>query len=191
MPALYLTPASISYLTQFILSGMIAAYLAWRLRKPGAGDTHSILLAGALALVTVFIGLLFLDFPLLPTPRLCAVYLENTVLALALVLLLQFAYYFPSLYPCRKWEARLALAVSLGYALYEAGFAVHRYVLFFTQEMVEYRSADADRALILIIAWLPLALLRQSVCADSRPLPWPKKCSIRRERLLRRCARLR
>ncbi len=97
MPELSLTPASISYLTQFILSGLISGYLILRLRKPKGRDTQSFLLAGALALITVFIGLLFLDLSLLPTPRLYAVYLENTALALALTLLIQFAYHFPSL----------------------------------------------------------------------------------------------
>ncbi|MCA1900584.1 MAG: diguanylate cyclase [Chloroflexi bacterium] len=175
MPELSLTPASISYLTQLILSGLISGYLVSRLRKPEGSDAQSRLLAWALTLVTVFISLLFLDLSLLPTPRLYAVYLENTALALALTLLIQFAYHFPSLYPCRKWEARLALAASLGYTLYEAGFAVYRYDLLLTQETVEYRSINMDVALLLVIVWLPLAFLRQATCADPRPLPWLKK----------------
>lgn len=175
MPPLYLTPASISYLTQFILSGMIAGYLTLRLTKAQSRDAPYGMLTCALILVTIFIGLMFFDLSFLPTPRLYMVYLENAVLALALALLLQFAYHFPTLCPCRRWEARLALAVSLGYALYEAGFAAYRYSLLLTQGVVEYRLAEADRVLILIIAWLPLAFLRQAVCVDQRPMHWLRK----------------
>jgi FtsH-binding integral membrane protein len=58
MSLIYLTPASISYLTQFILSLAIAVFLA---RRPRNGNPQLVLLTCFFAGVTGFIGLMFLD----------------------------------------------------------------------------------------------------------------------------------
>jgi len=136
MPLLYLTPASISFLTQFILSLAITLFLALRLRNR---NMQLVLLTCFFAAATAFIGLMFLDAALWPFPRLLAVYAENTVLALMLVLLLQFAYRFPQQYPQHKWEARAGLVVSLVYFLWEAGFMVYRYISLLGQGTVYFR----------------------------------------------------
>jgi DNA-binding NarL/FixJ family response regulator/nitrate/nitrite-specific signal transduction histidine kinase len=205
MPSLYFTPASISYLAEFILSVLITAYLISRLRRREKRDEKSrlltrlhlalslfaawmtnrlrrrekrgaqaFLLAGFFASLTLFIGLLFLDVTLAPTPRLKAVYLENPVLGIALVLLLQFAYHFPLLSPRHKWEARIVLGLSLSYALYEVYFAVHRFS-WLAQGIVDYRPPRADYALAALFVWAPLALLRQAVAADERSVHWLSK----------------
>jgi signal transduction histidine kinase len=169
--SIYLTPASISYLTQFILSLAIATFLARRLwSKRHDRITQLILPTGLFAAVTVFIGLLFLDAALYPYPRLLAVYAQNSVLALALVLLLQFAYRFPRPFPQRRWEARAGLVVSLAYLLGEASFMVYRYVSLLGQEMVYYRPPVLDYGTALILLWVPVAFLRQAVAADPRPV---------------------
>ncbi len=116
----YLTPASSSYLTQFILALVIAAFLTRRLRKNR--NTQLVLLTCFFASVTVFIGLLFLDVALLPYPRLFAIYAQNTILALALVFLLLFAYRFPRQFSRHRWEARTGLVVSLAYLVWEASY---------------------------------------------------------------------
>ncbi|MEA3340706.1 MAG: hypothetical protein U9R15_12120, partial [Chloroflexota bacterium] len=167
MSFIYLTPASISYLTQFILSLAITLFLVSRLRNR---TTQLVLLTGFFAGMTVFIGLLFLDAALSPFPRLLAVYAENTVLALALVFLLQFAYRFPRFYAHRKWEARASLIVSLAYFLWEAQYMVYRYVSLLGQETVYYRPFVSAYANALVLLWAPIAFLRQTIAADPRPV---------------------
>lgn len=176
MPNLYHTPASIGYLTQFILSLVITGYLV---RCCVAGDKdrspRAILLASVFAVATFFTGLLFLDAAALPAPRLYLVYIENTVLGVLLILLIQFAYRFPVYFPHRKWEARLAFGLSVLYTTYEAGFAVYRFYLLLWQNQVEYRLPQADYALTILLAWVPIAFLRQSISADKNPAHWVRR----------------
>ncbi|MEK6753081.1 MAG: PAS domain S-box protein [Chloroflexota bacterium] len=176
MPALYFTPASIGYLTQFILSLAITGYLVRRcLSKRENQSTQTALLTCLFAASTLFIGLLLLDAVLLPAPRLYIVYLENTVLGVVLVLLLQFAYRFPSLFPHRKRESYVALGLSLLYTLYEALFAVYRFSLLLGQGTVDYRFLEADYALAVLFVWAPVVFLRQTIFADERPVHWLRK----------------
>lgn len=175
MPTLYLTPASIGYITQLILSLAITVYLIGRLRKQENRSTHTVLLTGIFAVSTLFEGLLFLDAALLPAPRLRIVYLENTVLGVMLVLLLQFAYRFPARFPNRKWEAYGLLGVSLLYTLYEASYAIYRFSLLEGQGRVEYRYPEADYALAALFVLVPVVFLRQAISADDRPVPWIRK----------------
>jgi signal transduction histidine kinase len=169
MLGIYLTPASISYLTQFILSLAILVFLAPRVRNR---TTRSVLLTSFFAMATLFIGLMFLDASLSPYPRLFAVYAENTVLALALVFLLQFAYRFPRRFPHRKWESFAGLIVSLAYLLLEALFMVYRYTSLLGQGMVLYRYFAFDYVNAVVLLWVPIAFLRQGIAADPRPVHW-------------------
>ena len=80
---IYLTPASLSYLNQFILAFVITAYLGWRffLKK---GQDHSATdgwLVFFFIAVTVLLLALFLEASFLPTERLMVVYALNTILA--------------------------------------------------------------------------------------------------------------
>ena len=175
MLPIYLTPASIGYLTQFILSLSITVYLLQRLILYKDRSIQTGLLTSFFAVVTLFVGLLFLDAAALPTPRLYFVYIENTTLGIALVLLLQFAYRFPASFPSRKWGSILALSLSLAYTLYEAQYAVYRYTLLLGQGDVDYRPPGADYVLAILFVWVPLAFLLQTLSADERPLPWWRK----------------
>lgn len=167
MSALSLTPASISYLTQCILSLAITLFLARRLRNR---TTQLVLLTGFFGGVTAFIGLMFLDAALSPFLRLLAVYAENTVLALALVFLLQFAYRFPRFYARHKWESYAALVVSLAYFLWEASYMVYRYISLLRWDTVYYRPYVLTYANAFVLLWAPIAFLRQTIAADPRPV---------------------
>jgi DNA-binding NarL/FixJ family response regulator/signal transduction histidine kinase len=171
MPTLYLTPAAIGYLTQLVLALAITAYLVYRLRTADRRnqDTRSLrLVAGIFVTVTVLVLLLFGDAALAPTPRLYAVYGENTVIGILLILLFQFAYAFPQRYPQRRWEARGALALSLAYTLWEAGFALYRGLWLLPLDQVLYRPRGADYAMAVLFLGVPLAYLRQ-MTATPRP----------------------
>ena len=173
---IYLTPASISYLTQLILALVITGYfgsrsiVSWR---RGDRSAPMPLLALFFASVVLVVLLFFLDAALPPSPRLYAVYLENTVIGLLLTVLTQFAYRFPRLYPERKWEARLALVADLLYTLWEAGFAVHRGRLLLQHGDVFYRPHAPDYVLVACFLWVPVAFLRQTIAASrhERDLP--------------------
>lgn len=170
---IYLTPASISYLTQFILALAITSFLLNRLRSQ---RTRSLLLLTAFfAPMTVFTGLLVFNAALLPFHRLLTAYAENTVLALALVALIWFAYHFPERFPQYKWEMRILLTLSLVYLFWEAGFMVYRYISLLDQGNVFNRFPLAAYSLPVIILFAPAAFLRQTMAADPRRVAWWRK----------------
>lgn len=173
---LYLTPAAIGYLTQFVLTLVIAAYLVYhaaRLGWRGESQVYHLLLAGFFATVVLVVLLFFLDAALPPAQRLYAVYLENPAIGLFLTLLTQFAYRFPRLYPRRKGEACVVLALDLLYTLWETGFALYRGQLLLQSHTVLYRPLILDRVLLVCLLLAPLAFVRQTITASQheRALP--------------------
>lgn len=158
----YLTAAAISYLTQFILAALISGYLVLVASRRPDRPPHTTLLAAFFVALTAFIILLFLETASLPTRRLYAVYLQNTVLGIALVLLLQFAYRFPHLPARQRLEALLALGVSGLYTVWEAGYAIWRFAQLNTGQ-VHYRPEIADLGPVLLLAWVPVILVRRVV----------------------------
>lgn len=173
MPALYLTPASLSYLTQFILALAMTLFLFNRLRSQRARSL--LLLTAFFAPMTVYIGLLVLNAALLPFHRLLTAYTENTVLALALAALVWFAYHFPERYPQHKWEIRILLTLSLAFLLWEAGFMIYRYISILGAGNVYNRLAFAAYSLPVVMLFAPFAFLRQTLAADPRPVAWWRK----------------
>ncbi len=173
MSSIFLTPASISFLTQAILALTISVYLVRRLRQQP--NPQLTLLAGFFCLATIFIGLMFLDAALSPYYRLHAVYAENAILALAMVFMVQFAYRFPHQYPHHNWETRISLLVSLGYLAWETYFMGHRFYLLFREQTVSYRPHLAAYAMAAILVLAPLAFIRQTIAADPRQVSWLRK----------------
>ncbi|HBY08522.1 MAG TPA: hypothetical protein DEH22_12325, partial [Chloroflexi bacterium] len=170
---LFLTPASISYLTQFILSLAITLFLINRLRSR---RTRSLFLLTAFFVpMTALTGLMVLDAALLPFPRVLPAYAENTVLALALVAIIWFAYQFPERYPQRKWEMRILLTLSMIFLLWEAVFMVYRYVSLFRDGNVFNRFPLDAYSLPVVVLFVPVAFLRQALAADPRPVAWWRK----------------
>ncbi len=167
MPNLYLSPASISHLAQFILAWVTAGYFALTARQRKS-RSMSVFMAGFFVSIAVVIWLFFLDTALPPSSRLYAVYLENTTIGLFLTLLTQFACRFPQLYPQRKWEACLVLAVNLSYTLWEASFAVYRGSLLLKSGDVLYRPLNADYALVVNFLLVPLMFFRQIAVASQQ-----------------------
>lgn len=175
---IYLTPSALGYLTQLILMLCIAGYLAyltWRSTRsqpraedePPQRDCLTALLAGFFLALTGFIVTLFLEATLLPTPRLYAVFCQNTLLGAALICLLQFAYHFPQSFPSRQHETHLALWVSLLYTLWEGGYAIFRF-LRLRAGVVEYRPNWSDYLLLLLFLWVPAAFVRQIGAASHK-----------------------
>jgi DNA-binding NarL/FixJ family response regulator/signal transduction histidine kinase len=170
---LFLTPASIAYLTQFILALAITVFLLNRLRS--LRTPSLILLIAFFVPMTAFIGLLVLDAALLPFPRVLPAYAENTVLALALVALIWFAYQFPERYSQNKWEMRIILTLSLVYLFWQVGFMIYRYLSLFNQGNVFNRFPLDAYSLPVVVLFVPVAFLRQTLAADQRPVAWWRK----------------
>ena len=172
MQSIYLTPASIGYLTQFILSATISVYL---FRQRHHRTRQLLLLLIFFCAVTCFIGLLFLDAILLPFPRLLAVYAQNTVLGFALAFLIQFAYQFPKSYPKYGIVAKVSLVISVVYILFEAIYMIYRYSSLLIDGTVYYRPKILDICMAIVLILAPIAFCLQCVAADSRKVCWSKK----------------
>ena len=170
MSLLYLTPASISYLNQSLLALVITSYLGFRFfaskgQQPSKQDW---LLVVFFMTVTIFSLTLFLDVSLLPSERLLVVYLENTILAILLIALIQFAYHFPTTRENQKLERWLALFLTSAYALWEAGLAIWRFRLL-AQVMVEFRPDYMDYPPIFEFLWVVFVFARGTYQNWNRP----------------------
>ncbi len=155
---LFLTPAAVGYLTQFILSALISGYLLFSLRRSVHRST--LLLSGFFIFLSGLIGALLCESALPPTQRIYAVFVQNPLLGAALICLLQFTYYFPTLASARRRETRWALVVSGMYTLWECGYAVYRLVQLDGGRVI-YRAAWSDYAVLLLFLWVPTSFLRQ------------------------------
>lgn len=164
MPDIYLTPASISYLNQFLLVLLITAYLGKHFflhgrQKASRQDT---LLYIFFISVTLFSLLLFLDVSLLPSERLYVVYFQNTVLGILLISLIQFAYHFPALNKKQNMERRIAFIISAAYTVWEAGIAIRRFNLL-RDGLVIFREPYMDQLVALEFAWVVFIFTRNAI----------------------------
>ena len=175
MLSFFLTPASISYLTQIILCGVILFYLVATFQRRKTWDWQTRLLIAFFLALTVFIGLLFLETTLTGVSRLYFLYIENVALALALTFLLQFAYYFPFPYAGYRFERWAALGVSILYVLLESLVAAYRLFELFAKHNIHYRPPEPEYIMGILLAWIPIAFLRQGLIEDIRPLSWLSK----------------
>jgi diguanylate cyclase (GGDEF)-like protein/PAS domain S-box-containing protein len=170
MVHLFLTPASISYLNQMLLSLVMTIYFGyrlWRLRR-GPTVSHDIWLTIFLATVTGFSLSLFLDVSLLPAERLPVVYLQNTLLGLMMLALIHFAYFFPAPRENQKTERVVVMLISLAYTLWEAGFALWRFVLL-ARGRVEFRPEYMDYVPVLEFLWVIFVFIRGTVHQRAQP----------------------
>ena len=164
MSILYLTPASIGYLTQFVLTSAIAGYFWYLARKSWQGETRllpTMLLAGAFTAFACATLLLFLNASLHPDLTFYVMPLESIAVALFLALLLQFAYRFPTPAPGQKWEALIALGLTTLDVLWEVVFAIQRYGVL-AHGRVRYRPPTADFPLAVAFLWVAIVFLRQT-----------------------------
>lgn len=154
----YLTPNGLVYLNQILLTTLISGYLVVTALR--SGRRYTWLLASFFVAITIFLGSRWFEVSVMPTPRFYSVVLQNSLLGIALIFLLQFAYHFPSLPPRWRIEALVVLALSIIYTFIEADFAVERFWNL-AQGTVWYRSEQLDYLLVGIFLWVPLVLVRQ------------------------------
>ncbi|MEI6291545.1 MAG: HAMP domain-containing protein, partial [Chloroflexota bacterium] len=157
-PILYQTPVSLSYLAQLILAAGITIVMVIHLRLPNNRVTRSFILTWFMGFLTLFIGLLYLESSSVSTNRLVVSYLENPILAIVVLLMLQFAYRFPTLVIRRRWESMVVLVLTLVYTLIEFSAAVYRLVLLGRGEVI-YREPWLDYLLMSFMVWMILVFL--------------------------------
>ena len=161
---LYLTPSAISYLTQSILALAITGYFVYRAVKAPQHhrESYQILLLGFFAAITGFSVLLMAEALLPRGDDFYAIFSQTTVVGIGLILLLQFAYRFPTLSPRHKWETRVALVLSCAYVLWKFAFTLHRFRLLRLGQAI-YRPELADIPMVLAFLWVPLVFFRQTI----------------------------
>ena len=167
---IYLTPASISYLNQVILALVITAYLGWHffLQKGQRTSASDRWLFFFFCTLTVFSLALFLETSCMPTERLVVVYLLNTLLALLLVALIQFAYFFPQPSAKQRIERWLALLASLAYVALELREAIFRFSLLHEAHVV-FRPPNWDYVPVALFAWVIFVFGRGTVRSWHNP----------------------
>ena len=172
MPTIYLTPASISYLIQSILALAVTGYFFYRIRKT-TQKVHRVqtgLLAGFFGAISLLSLLLFFEASLPRGLDFYALFPQTTVLAIGLLLLLQFAYRFPNMPRGWRWEALLVLALSSWYVFYEFRLALDRYSLLSVGQVV-WRPPNADYPMAAGFVWAPVLFLRQAWQASRQAGP--------------------
>ncbi len=178
MSTLYLTPAAVNYLAQTILVGAITLYflyLVWRTRHAPVLRRQTALLAGFLGTLGSFTAMMGLEAATLGAARLHAVNLQIPPLAVALLLLVLFAYHFPTATPRWRWEMRLIVALIGLYILWEFSITGDRF-RHFMRGTVYYRPALANYPLIAGFAWAVIMLLRQAIrTADNLQRSWLRR----------------
>lgn len=175
-PTLYLTPASIGYLTQFILILVIDGYFLFRFKRQKTQDKSILWPTFVFLVLTIFIGLLFFDTALSPSHRLFVVYFENTVLALAFFLLVRFALFsFDNMSLLQRVIGTIFSGFSLLYFFYELKITIERFYFLLFDGTVSYRPSESDYFLALVFAIIPLTFARQTIALDERPVSWLRK----------------
>ena len=174
MSPFLLTPASIGYLTQFVLALSIAVYL-WYLAirtlrarsdraQPHTTITPSFLLAGALTAYTGLVLEQFLNDSLLLSYTFYILPLGSLALAWCLCLFLFFAYRFPLPLPISRGERYALRALVISYVLMEAGITLYRY-LELADGHGRYHPKWADIAPVLFWGWIVVTFVRQTAYA--------------------------
>jgi DNA-binding NarL/FixJ family response regulator/signal transduction histidine kinase len=164
VPRLYLSPASISYFTQLLLTSIISVYLIVRFvgHRKQLTRQDGFLLVGFFSL-TLLILLFFLEYSLLPFERLIAFNLQNTVVAVMMAMLIQFAYHFPTPSDKQKIERRIVLFITCMYILWELWLAVSIERSLLLQDHVVYRPIYLQYAMIFEFAWVVFVFARSAI----------------------------
>ena len=164
MPKLYLSPASISYFVQLLLTSIITAYLIVRFVEHRKQLTRQDgFLLAFFSSFTLVIFLFFLEYSLLPFERLIAFNLENTAVAVTMAMLIQFAYHFPTARDKQKIERRIVLFMTGMYILWELGLAVRIERTLLQQDHVAYRLPYLQYVMILEFAWVVFIFARNAI----------------------------
>lgn len=126
MPPLYLTPASLGYLSLFILSLVLSISLVWKWRQRRDGAPGTRLLAGFIFSFSLFILCLFFATSLPNGVHLVPLTLALPALALSLAFLLQYTCRHPVPAARNRLFIWISLVAGLLLVVFEVAFSIYR-----------------------------------------------------------------
>ncbi len=167
MTSLYLTGASISYLTQFILALGITLYFCRLRNRNWLGccglSKPTMCLAGFMAGLTLYTFISFIESIIDISWRFPLSTLQPVLILLALIPLLQFPYLFPVSLPAQEQEARSVFHFSIATALFGIGNFFYRW-FYFEVFFLEKIGSNLEIPLIsLEFLWCIVVLLRRTI----------------------------
>ena len=170
----YLTPGSINYLAEAVLSLVISVFitaLTIRERKSHGKKEYGLWLVAYFWLTFIINALSLLIETHSHLLNISLLYLRRPFNDLCLLLLLQFAYYFPAPARARRRERIIVQVLSLLYWLYEIVFVLCQLNLL-TLPLLIGHLPDVSPLYILLILSILAVFIRQQVEAANLRLPW-------------------
>ncbi len=161
----YLTPISLSLLAEIILLGSLGWYLllvSSQAKKKGTELQHVTIMAAFIWISTFLIFLNFLNNSLNPRLAPWALSWVFPVLALSLVFLLQFGYFFPAQALHLERERRIVLFLSLIIFLGEFCFTIYRLIRLSSHVVVPQINAT-NFIVPATLLWVLFILWRQAI----------------------------
>jgi PAS domain S-box-containing protein len=157
-----LTPASVTYLAQLILTALTAGFLLWRSRQPDANVRLLRLAAAIFATTTVLLAALWADSSLhAPWALYARFFVMSLVAALALPLF-ALLYHLPEWEPGQQREFQIVALFLVARLLYELYWGGLRSLTLAREGLlIDRRPLLADLLALLSLLWLMVTLARR------------------------------
>jgi len=168
-PELLLTPSSLEFWGQFLLTSLLLAFLLhWRI-SGGIAEFHTRTRYLVLALLFYVLGLilLILHVSTLKTERMPSIAMMYPAAVAALFVFGKFVYRMPSLPAAWRREERIATQLIFALVVWEFGYGIFR-LLSLARGRLHIRSQFQDTLTLLVISWLMIVLVRQALRADEK-----------------------
>jgi signal transduction histidine kinase len=173
MPLFSLTPTSLVYLAQLLVLLVIWYFLFLLTAKQ---NYQPWLLGQIRRLTRVFmvyslmVVAMFITESVEHSWYVLPNHLINPLLALTLILWIEFTYYFPRYQPAWHREVRVVRLLSLLYLGFEVAFAIYRYAML-AEGLVIYRSMSLEYMTAAVLFWALVVLARQTVLTSRQAGP--------------------
>ncbi len=161
---IYLTPASVVYFCQFILTTLIAGFLVLRSFQPVSSRLQLRLAAGVFAATALLVALLWVEVSSLGPWRSYARFANAPVLALHAIVTFLFVYHVPEWDPREKRQVWVVVTLLVVMRLiFETYLMAQRFQDFAaTGEASRSRPVVADLMLLAVVFWLILVVFRRT-----------------------------
>lgn len=161
---IYLTPASVVYFCQVILTTLVAGFLLWRSLQPVENRQQLRLAAGVFAVTALIVALLWVEVSALGPWRSYARFLNAPALALHGIAIFLFIYHVPEWDPRERREVIAVMTFLVaGRLLFEIYVAVQRFQAFAaTGEPSRSRPLLSELLLLVVVIWLIVVTIRRA-----------------------------
>lgn len=161
---IYLTPASVVYFCQVILTTLVAGFLLWRSLQPVENRRQLRLAAGVFAVTALLLALLWVEVSALGPWRSYARFLNAPVLALHGIAIFLFIYHVPEWDPRERREVIVVVTfLVVARLLFEIYVAAQRIqALAATGETSRSRPLLSELLLLVVVIWLVVVSVRRA-----------------------------